>query len=645
MSVLLGNGDGTFQSPQMYVTGNNPYAVAVGDFNGDGKADLVVTNYSDNTVSVLLGNGDGTFQSQQTYATGNYPFAMALGDFNGDGKPDLAVTSYTNNTVSVLLNLWSVQATASQVYVQGGPSTHAVFAAYGGDAAYTPSNSGTVNLASGVALTVSKVGSGTVVSTDGNINCGVVCSYNYASGTTVTLNATPAQGWVFTGWSGACNGTGSCVVNITTQSVSVTATFSSTQIAINSLVFRPPVVIGDQVSIGTVTLNAPAPSGGVAIGLLNTDPAAVHIPSTILIAAGRMSASFVARTSHVRLETIATITATATGSSAASTLSAGPPTLALAPQALDFGSVVVNTSSTLPVQVFNNTGRAFSLNASITPVSGSFSLGTGGTCTANLPAYSNCTLNVTFAPTTTGAQTGTLTVLGGGAYRSTTSLSGNAIPSLGDAVVSQDALALGRPAGALNKEEQPDPRVGGPGKAVESQSVAAGVSAERATAIGEAAKAATPATQVNSTPTEIAVGGGAVTNPTVTNPTPTPAEVSWTQEPSSAKDSNYGRDVSSSDLAVIKNPGVTVKLRVDRPLINPGFYALCDRPCTPVKAHLTRESTGGSGTEVNVISPAKVELVINGPNPLSPDDLIDWDIRSSDGKPIRIIEVGVMSRK
>jgi len=73
-------------------------------------------------------------------------------------------------------------------------------------------------------LAVSKAGSGTVTSTDGNINCGSACSYTYLSGTSVTLTATPASGWAFTGWSGACTGTGTCMVNMT-QNQSVSATF------------------------------------------------------------------------------------------------------------------------------------------------------------------------------------------------------------------------------------------------------------------------------------------------------------------------------------------------------------------------------------------------------------------------------------
>ena len=104
VSVMLGNGDGTFQPQVSYPTGNGPFGLTIGDFNGDEKPDLVTANFDDNTVSVLLGNGNGIFQPQATYAIpAGGAYAVAVGDFNGDGKLDLVVTSQTGNTVSVLL--------------------------------------------------------------------------------------------------------------------------------------------------------------------------------------------------------------------------------------------------------------------------------------------------------------------------------------------------------------------------------------------------------------------------------------------------------------------------------------------------------------------------------------------------------------
>jgi hypothetical protein len=91
ISVLVGNGDGTFQPAASYGAGTNPIAVWTGDFNGDGKLDILTVN-SDSSVSVLLGNGNGTFQSPVvTSFVSNDPKALTVGDFNGDGKLDLAM--------------------------------------------------------------------------------------------------------------------------------------------------------------------------------------------------------------------------------------------------------------------------------------------------------------------------------------------------------------------------------------------------------------------------------------------------------------------------------------------------------------------------------------------------------------------------
>jgi len=107
--VLLGNGNGTFQTAVGYAVGSadsGPRSIAVGDFDGNGKPDLAVTNDSDtpadNTVSVLLGNGDGTFKAAANYPVGTFPQGVGAGDFNSDGRSDLVVTNSGDDTVGVL---------------------------------------------------------------------------------------------------------------------------------------------------------------------------------------------------------------------------------------------------------------------------------------------------------------------------------------------------------------------------------------------------------------------------------------------------------------------------------------------------------------------------------------------------------------
>ena len=80
-----------FAPAKSYAVGTNPTAVASGDLNGDGKMDLAVLNTVSSNVSILLGNGDGTFQSAKNFDAGSNPSRIFLGDFNGDGKLDLAV--------------------------------------------------------------------------------------------------------------------------------------------------------------------------------------------------------------------------------------------------------------------------------------------------------------------------------------------------------------------------------------------------------------------------------------------------------------------------------------------------------------------------------------------------------------------------
>jgi len=129
VSILLGNGDGTFQIHVDYPTGAQPGSVAIGDFNGDGKLDLAVVNSYSNNVSVLLGNGNGTFQPAVSYGTGSGtgPAFVAVGDFNHDGKLDLAVANSNSSNVSVLLgNGDGTFQTAVNYDVGGAPTSIAV---------------------------------------------------------------------------------------------------------------------------------------------------------------------------------------------------------------------------------------------------------------------------------------------------------------------------------------------------------------------------------------------------------------------------------------------------------------------------------------------------------------------------------------
>ncbi|MGE0453570.1 MAG: FG-GAP-like repeat-containing protein [Vicinamibacteria bacterium] len=283
LSVLLGTRGGAFGAAQTYAAGNRPITLSIGDFDGDGVEDLVAAIWADlagstaqgTTVSVLRGNGDGSFGLAQSFTAGRGVVGTAVADFDRDGKPDLAVANYSADSVSILLNdtgastshVLSVTKSGagagtvtsspagidcgsdcSEAYASGSlvtltatPSAGSTFAGWsGGGCSGTGACSVVMTASTTVAaafdalpaqtftLAVSRAGTGggSVTSSPAGISCGSDCSEDYASGTLVTLIATPAGGSTFAGWSGACSGTGACNVSMTAAR-SVTATFDA----------------------------------------------------------------------------------------------------------------------------------------------------------------------------------------------------------------------------------------------------------------------------------------------------------------------------------------------------------------------------------------------------------------------------------
>jgi hypothetical protein len=111
VSLLPGNGNGTFIAPRSFSVGNKPGPLVTADFNGDGLADLAVAHTfvgsgSPTTINILLNNGDGTFRNSINLDTGKAALGMVVGDFNGDGKADIAIStadSGNNPVIAVFL--------------------------------------------------------------------------------------------------------------------------------------------------------------------------------------------------------------------------------------------------------------------------------------------------------------------------------------------------------------------------------------------------------------------------------------------------------------------------------------------------------------------------------------------------------------
>lgn len=125
--ILQGNGDGSFQAGVDYPLGDGSFSLAIADLDQDGVPDLVSANVDSDDVSTMLGNGDGTFQAAVSHPVGDSPYSLAVADLNLDGAPDLAVTNTSSNDVSVLLGNGNGTFRAAVTYPAGdGPISMAV---------------------------------------------------------------------------------------------------------------------------------------------------------------------------------------------------------------------------------------------------------------------------------------------------------------------------------------------------------------------------------------------------------------------------------------------------------------------------------------------------------------------------------------
>jgi hypothetical protein len=132
VSILLTNSDGSLQAAHNFVTNTDPTAVVAGDFNGDGHLDVAAGDKATNTLSILLGNGDGTLQAATTIGLTGAPISICASDLNGDGKSDLVLVLQTGLTYLDAILLSNGDGTFSQSTFSGPYGV--VVADFNGDA-------------------------------------------------------------------------------------------------------------------------------------------------------------------------------------------------------------------------------------------------------------------------------------------------------------------------------------------------------------------------------------------------------------------------------------------------------------------------------------------------------------------------------
>jgi hypothetical protein len=417
VGVLLGNGDGTFQTPTVYDSGASyAWSVSVADLRSDGKLDIVVATgiqflggvYS-GEVGVLLGNGDGTFRPAVVYNTGGYTTpgrsGVAVADVNGDGKPDLVVANSCgpdhtcsgeeNSSVGVLLGNGDGTFKTVVTYDSGQEAEQGLAVAdLNGDGVPDIAATGgaTLELLLGV-------GNGTFAPPVG-----------FLTGGSFATSVAAAD----------LNGDDKTDLVVTNQNSSTIGTIG---VLINTVVALSPGVLnfGGQAPgttsspLGTTLTNTGATTLNISSFAI-TGPNANQLSQTntcsTSLAAGQactINVTFAPMTFGTANATL-DVSDNAAGSPQTVQLSGlgSGPGVSLSPTALSFPSQLVGTSSHPQIVTLTNTGNSTLAISSVTASLGDFSVVNG--CGSSVAAGADCSIGVIFDPTQPGTRNATLSV-------------------------------------------------------------------------------------------------------------------------------------------------------------------------------------------------------------------------------------------
>ncbi len=462
ISILLGDGMGNFTQVS---SGNvsNPVAVAVGDFNGDGKSDLAVVNPWFRTVSILLGDGTGNFTLASSPRVGLVPWSIAVGDFNGDGRLDLAVANGACNdcvgTVSILLGDGTGNFTLTSSPVIGDRPESIAAADFNGDGnldlAVADSNSGTVSILLGDGTGNFTVGSspGLYCGTDsvavGDFNgdgipdlaIGAPCDVyegvafillGDGTGNFAVASAASTGGlWPWSVAVGDFNGDGKpdvVVTNLNSGTISILLQdIPAAGMSPASLSFETQLVGSNSSRLGVTLTN----TGAAMLSIASIAPSANFHEANNCgsgLAIGASCTIYVSFNPHHRgiLTGSITITDNAPNSPQTVPLTGVGTVMTLSPSSLDFGSQMVGTTSApQTVTLTNHATAAVSIFGVRVSGSNPGAFAQTNTCGTSVPAGGSCAISVTFTPRHPGSKGATLGVGdSGGASPQTVTLSG-----------------------------------------------------------------------------------------------------------------------------------------------------------------------------------------------------------------------------